>query len=133
MRGIITASLWPEPKPRKHLEDELQRAVATYLRWALPDDATFTHLPLGGQRHTKAAARLVGFGTKAGWPDLIIVFRGRALFIELKTLAGVLSDVQKQAHKKLSYCGADVMLCRSVPDVETQLRKAGVPLKARVC
>jgi hypothetical protein len=51
--------------------------------------------PSGGQRHTKAAARLVGLGVRAVVPDLALVHRGRSLFIELKTADGVLSEAQR--------------------------------------
>ena len=130
MSAVISASLLPDPPPRRHEEDDLQMAVVGFLRWSLPDDATFTHIPLGGQRHKRAAQRLVGLGTKAGWPDLLIVHQGRALFIELKAPGGALSAVQKQAIAKLIYCGAEVLVCRSVPEVEAALREAGVPLRA---
>lgn len=130
--SITTSSLLPEPAERQHLEDNLQRQVVSFLRWALPDDACFTHIPLGGQRHKRAAQRLVGLGTKAGWPDLLIVYRSKAYFIELKAPHGVLSAVQRQAIRKLIYCGAVVLVCRSLEDVEAGLREASVPLRASV-
>ena len=65
--GVVTSGrLLPDPPARRNDEEKLGRAVAQYLRFALPDDATFTHIPLGGQRHSRAAARLAGMGTKAG-------------------------------------------------------------------
>jgi hypothetical protein len=33
---------------------------------------------------------------------------------------------------KLNYCGANVMLCRSVDDVEAMLRECCIPLRASV-
>ena len=117
---------------RRHDEEDLQRDVVQFLRWALPDDAVAYHVPNGGPRHTKVAQRLVGQGLRAGIPDIAIVWCGRALFIELKTRTGVLSASQKQMHKKLTYCGAAVMVCRSQGDVEAGLRECGVPLRASV-
>ena len=122
----------PEPAPRRHEEDDLHRSVVQFLRIALPDDAVFYHVPNGGQRHNKAAARLVGLGVRAGVPDLAIVHHGRALFIELKTRTGRLSAAQKQMMQKLIHCGAEVMACRSVRDVEAALRECGVHLRATV-
>src|SRR5262245_24212042 len=117
--------------PRRHDEDDLQRAVVEYLRWCLPDDATYFAVPNGGQRHAKAAARLVGLGLRAGVPDLEIIHRGTPLFIELKTARGLLSEVQRQMHRKLAYCGAQTFVCRSLDCVEESLREMGVPLRGR--
>ena len=128
---IVTASLLPEPEPRAHEEDDLQRAVVQYLRWALPAHAEVFHIPNGGRRPLKQAARLVGLGLRAGIPDLCIVWRGRAYFIELKTKDGTPSAIQLQVHRKLIYCGCPVAVCRSVPEVEAWLRAQGMNLMAQ--
>jgi hypothetical protein len=125
------SGLWRDV-PRRHDEDDLQRAVVQYLRWSLPSDATAWHIPNGGQRHSKAAARLVGLGLVAGMPDLELLYRGHSIFLELKTKLGHASSVQRQQHRKLQYCGADVLVCRSLDAVETCLRELGVPLKGHV-
>lgn len=132
MSGVVTASLLPERVRRRHDEDDLQRAVVKFLRWSLPDNATFFHIPNGGQRHKRAAARLVGLGVRAGMPDLAIIADGRPLFIELKADAGRVSPAQMQMAMKLIYCGAEVLVCRSVEDVEHALSEAGVCLRGRV-
>jgi hypothetical protein len=115
---------------RRHEEETLQRAVIAYLRLALPHDGVAYAVPNGGLRSKKVAARLNGTGLVAGIPDIAVVYRGRALFIELKTRTGVVSAAQRETMHKLIYAGADVMLCRSVPDVEAALRECGVPLSA---
>jgi len=130
--SMVTASLLPEPPRRQHPEDDLQRACVQYLRVALPDDALYFHVPNGGQRHSRAAARLVGLGTRAGIPDLCVIYYGRLMCIELKARRGALSAVQRQMHVKLQHCGVLVLLCRSVADVELGLRTWGVPLRASV-
>jgi hypothetical protein len=119
-------------KPRAHLEDDLQRQVCQYLRWSLPADAEFFAVPNGGKRHSKAAARLVGQGVRAGLPDLCVVYRGATIFIELKTARGVLSEAQRQMHRKLGYCGCTVLVCRSLGGVECSLRELGLPLRGSV-
>jgi hypothetical protein len=116
--------------PRLHPEDDLQRAVVEYLRWALPDDALAFHIPNGGLRHKRAAARLAGLGLRAGMPDLCVVWRGLVLFIELKAPRGVLSAVQRQMKKRLEYCGCPIWVCRTVSQVEIVLRDFGLPLRA---
>ena len=130
--SVTTASLLPDPPRRNNAEEVLHRGVVRYLQWALPADATFYHVPNGGLRSKTAAARLVPLGTRAGIPDLAIVWKGRALFIELKAAKGALSAHQRQMIDKLIYCGAEVMCCRSLDGVECALRELGVPLRARV-
>lgn len=117
--------------PRNNDEEQLHRATWRYLQWSLPDDAVAYHPANGGLRHRKAAARMAGLGVVAGVPDLAIVWRGKALFIELKAGRGVVSAAQKSLHRKLVFCGAEVMTCRSVPEVEAALRECGVPLRGR--
>ena len=131
MTSIVTSSLLPDPPPRRHDEEDFQRAVIQYLRWSLPPDATAMAIPNGGLRHSRAAARLAGQGVVAGAPDLLVVYRGKALFLELKTPRGRLSEIQRQFHKKLHFCGAEVMLCTSLVEIEAALREIGVPLAAR--
>jgi len=130
---MLGADLFPRASRRRHDEDDLQRAVVKYLRWALPHNATFNAIPLGGLRHKRAAQRLVGLGTRAGWPDLEIVWHGHPpIFIELKTPKGALSMVQRQEIQKLIHCGAVVMVCRSLAEVEQGLRDCGMRLSASV-
>jgi hypothetical protein len=130
--GVITASLLPDKVRRRHDEDDLQRAAVRYLQVALPADAAFYHPANGGMRSRVAAARLKGLGVMAGVPDLAIVWRGRALFVELKAARGVLSAEQREMHRKLVYCGAEVITCKTLECIETALREIGVPLRGSV-
>ena len=134
-RAYRQAMPWAERLPtvkRNNEEELLQRSVMQYLIVALPPDAVAFAVPNGGLRSPREAARMKGMGVTAGIPDIAIVFRSRALFIELKGSRGVMSVAQRSMANKLHYCGAAVMLCRSVDDVEAQLREACVPLRASV-
>jgi hypothetical protein len=130
--SVATASLLPEPPRRRHEEDDLQRSVIQYLDLALGPDGVAYAIPNGGKRSKKEAARMKGLGVKAGIPDIGICFRGRALFIELKAPRGVVSQAQRDRCRELTYAGAAVCCCRSVPEVEAALREACVPLRATV-
>jgi VRR-NUC domain len=130
--AVATATLLPSPARRRHEEADLQRSVHQYLSWALPPDAVHYAVPNGLMRSQKARARAQGEGVMAGVPDLAIVHRGRALFVELKSGRGVMSPAQREMARRLNYAGAAVCCCRSVPEVEAALREACVPLRATV-
>lgn len=121
-----------EARQRKHLEDDLQEAVCTFLKWALPEDATYWAVPNGGLRHTREAQRMTRLGVRAGIPDLHIAFRGKLHCIELKAPRGTLSEVQVQTVEKLLKCGVPTIVCRSVEAVEQALRTWWIPLQAKL-
>ena len=134
-RAVRSPIVWSEyqaPPPRRHDEEDFQRDVCKFLPLALPVDAVFFAIPNGGLRSKKTAARLSGQGVRAGVPDLCICWRGRAYFLELKTTSGRMSVDQRNMARVLNYCGCPVMLCRSLPEVEAQLREATIPLRATV-
>lgn len=133
MSGVVTASLAPVRRvARRHDEDDLQRAVMVFLDWSLPPDAIAFAIPNGGKRSAREASRMRAQGVKAGVPDICVIHRGRAAFIELKAKRGVMSPIQRDMTRRLVYCGAAVCLCRSVIEVELSLREACIPLRARV-
>ena len=129
---VQPAELLPARAPRRQDELELQAAVMTFLAWALPPDAIANHSPGEGKRTRRAQADLRRSGYVSGWPDIEIIWRGRSLFIELKAKRGVLSAAQRETHRRLIYCGCEVCLCRSVPEVEQALREIGLPLRGSV-
>ena len=130
--SIATSSLLPDPPRRRNGEEILGRSVAKFLRFCLGEDTFWYHVPNGGQRHSRAAARLAGQGVKAGVPDICVIHRGKSYFIELKIDGGYLSAIQKQVHQALNRAGARVAVCRSAADVEHVLRAWGVPLLGRL-
>lgn len=117
---------------RRHDEADLQASVMQYLALALPDDAVAHHSPGEGKRTKRAQGELKRSGYQTGWPDVEIIWRGRVYFIELKAAQGVVRATQRAMWRRLEYAGAPVMLCRSLGEVERQLRDACVPLRAGV-
>lgn len=107
-------------------ERQLQSAVAEFLGWALPDGCYFTSIPGGDGRATRAP------GWRSGTPDLMILWRGRAIFIELKAPAGRLSDAQKDAALAITFAGGLAYSARSVEEVEELLRALQIPLRGKV-
>jgi len=119
------------PPRRADVEAQLQRAVAEYLDVALPADAVWTAIGHGGGGKTRGAI-LKGMGVKAGMPDIMIIWRGQVIFIELKAGRGGLSRAQKAFHDRLYLAGASITVCRCLSDVHVFLGTRGVPLRARV-
>lgn len=115
---------------RQQPEQALQRALVEYLDLALPDDALCFAIPNGGKRSKVVAALLKMTGVKAGIPDLCIVWRGRAIFMELKAARGYLSAEQRAMHAKLTFCGCEVWTVRSIEQAEYLLRSLQMPLQA---
>lgn len=124
----------PSGKKRAHPEHKLQTAVATYLWRVLAPPTFFTAIAHGGfslgdtpEQAKIRGARLKAAGLLAGVPDILIVHRGRACFLELKSETGTLSENQKTAHKWIITAGGVVAVCRSIDDVKAMLEVWGVP------
>lgn len=118
-------------KPRVQHEHALQAAAAAFLDLALPLDAVWTAIGHGGGGKARGR-QLKARGLKKGFPDHLIFYRNRLLFIEFKSSDGRLSDEQVEMHQRLRAAGAMVVTCRSVEEVEFELKMWNVPLRATV-
>lgn len=116
----------------KRPEDALQRQLAAYLDLALPYDACWFAVPNGGARAKKEAAILAGLGVKAGAPDIVVFWSGRAFAIELKAPRGRVSEDQEAMHQALRRAGVAVTVARSLDEALRWLASWGVPLKGRI-
>jgi hypothetical protein len=113
-------------------EAQLHTQVVNWLRMALPEGAVLNHSPAGiGQLGWKGKAAMKTHGYHAGWPDLEIIYRGRPIFIELKSKTGRVSAVQRICHHRLTLAGAVVTVCKSLGDVELFLGQL-MPLQAKL-
>lgn len=72
-------------------------------------------------------------GQEAGTPDLLVIMgRGRTLFVEVKRGAGQPTEVQKQRHRELRKLGHAVVVARSVEDfiqAEREVRESWTTAK----
>lgn len=72
---------------RNRPEEALQRQCVEWLRWALPPPPegpawTFVN---NGMKRTKAEAGIAkAMGQRAGWPDLLMIWRGTVICPEFK-------------------------------------------------
>jgi hypothetical protein len=107
-------------KRRGTPEADLQRAVVTALRFALPKDAIIHHcaneVTEAGPRGAKRQAILVGMGVHPGFADLMVLCAGRVLFLELKSLKGRLSPSQKAFRDAALAQGFNWALVRTLDD-----------------
>lgn len=100
-------------RPRQHLEDDEQALVIQWARmheFKYPALRYLFHVPNGGKRDAREAARLQAQGVIAGVADLVLPYPSReyhGLFIELKAEGGKLSENQRaflQAMVSRGYC-----------------------------
>lgn len=107
-------------KRRGTPEADLQRAVVTALRFALPKGAIIHHclneITEAGPRGAKRQAILVGMGVHPGFADLMVLCAGRVLFLELKSLKGQLSPAQEAFRDAAIAQGFGWGLVRSLDD-----------------
>ena len=102
----------------QHPESKLQQAVVKWFALQHKGIPMFA-IPNGGYRNKREAVRMISEGTLAGVPDLCIpVKKGQfgALYVELKTKTGKLTEQQKIVHQKLTNCGNFVAVCRSTEE-----------------
>lgn len=116
-------------RPRNKPEQNFHIQVADLLTRCLPKDALFHHSPNGGMRNVIEAVNFKKMGTKAGFPDIIIIYQRRAYFIELKAPGQYLSDEQRDIHARLQDCGAAVETCRTIEQIANRLHAWDIPFK----
>ena len=111
-------------------EGPIHRAILAMLDRLLPDDAVVHHSPnevdMQGPKVAKAIAKARVLGTVKGWPDIEIIWRGRAYFIEVKAPKGTVQDSQARCHAILAVAGCPVIIARSADEAEAALRDLGV-------
>mgnify|MGYP003625222010 FL=1 len=107
-------------------ENQIQRQIKQYLDIVLLADSFWTAINPIPSKSIIAAANSKAMGMKAGVPDLLILHKGRTIWIEVKKEGGYLSRKQKEVHEKIAMAGGDVFTARSVEDVQKLLQKWGV-------
>lgn len=114
----------------RHLEENLQAACVKWFRLQYPQyDGLLFHVPNGGRRNLKEAARLKAEGVVPGVADLLLLVPNAkvnwhyedvsgyaGLCIEMKTAKGHQSPVQKEWQKKVEEFGYRYAVCRSLDE-----------------
>jgi hypothetical protein len=115
-----------------YLEHMMQQTLTVFLGRALPPEVAWTSVDPATDQHMDAEAgkRRKDRGIKPGWPDVQFIFEGRFYGIELKVGNGTQSDNQILRQGEIEQAKAPYAICRSVEEVECQLRAWGIPMRA---
>ncbi len=89
----------PKKEPRQYNESETQKRVVHWLRQR--PEWMVLRLENAAKRSMGAAARDKAMGMCTGAPDLILLYRNRLVWLELKSDKGKLSAEQRQCHAEL--------------------------------
>ena len=102
--------------PNNPSEATIQSYIVEELRKRLPKSvvASVPNETRGGDwRAVNEQQRKRGMGLYVGFPDLIVMWRGQVVLVEVKAKRGKVTDNQKAAHALLDENGFDVRVLRS--------------------
>ena len=104
-------------KRQEQPEESLRTAVLAYLSEALPPTAFFCVFPTktGGLFH---GLKMRELGVRPGFPNLLVLYGGRAFCIELKTDAHLLEPSQRDCYAALQDARIPIVVARSLGDVQ---------------
>lgn len=114
----------------RHPEADIQRDIVQWLRAVLPPGdlvhCSANEVRGGGARARMQQAVNVGMGVLPGFSDLLVLARGRILFLEVKSRAGTQSGPQRRFQETVEKHGHSYGLVRSVDDARAFLATQGV-------
>ena len=126
-------------RKRSNAEDQLQASICSYLRKALPAGSLFHSIPNGAFLAGKDAtargqqmAKLKWTGLLPGAADLFVMWNGRGIYLEVKTVSGRLQDTQRAFCDSVMAAGGFYAVVRSIDETEAVLRNVGVPMRGSV-
>lgn len=119
-------------KKLKRPEQALQIAAIKFLELAAPADLFFTAINPIPNKSPIVAALSKAMGLRPGVADLLFIYEGRPLFIEMKAKGGSESDSQEATRGLAERARTQTVICRSIEEMESRLRFFGVPLRATV-
>lgn len=122
-----------KPTLRKRHNNEESRSQQALIAWwnvacknyKIPE-SNLVSFPNGGARSALTGFLMKKEGARKGVPDLVLLYKTErygALFIEIKTSAGRLSEDQIKFHKNLTDFGYKVVVSRSSRDAIDEIKK----------
>lgn len=118
----------------KRPEEAIHRAIAEWLQWAVPpppDGPAWFHPPNGGGRSKAEAGIFKAMGVKPGVPDLVFIWKGSAIGVEIKPPKQGLTGSQPERHLEWTLAGAVMTVVHSIDELAEFLPTHGVPVRAR--
>lgn len=97
---------------RSNAEDRLQMAVVTLLKRVGKPGLFWFHVPNEGKRSVVTGSRNKAMGVVRGVPDLVLIWRGRSIGLELKTEKGRITEDQKLVQEAWTLAGGLYKVCR---------------------
>lgn len=136
MSALTLADLKPKRASNRKEERRTQKAIAEFLDRVLPPEIPWTAinpntmpLPVSvGKNHKD-------MGVKRHWPDILILWQRRAILLEAKrpadlvSKAGTATKEQRNLHDLLRGQGCIVAVVEGIDDVREILAVVGVPTR----
>ncbi len=119
---------------RRDPEGQLQRSIVEWLGWAVPPHPLgpwWTAVNPVSFKSEAVAGKSKAMGMKPGVPDMVFVWRGRPIWVELKAPKGTVTTVQEQVHEAITVCGGVVAVVRSIDQLAGLFETVGIPMRAR--
>lgn len=110
-------------------ESDIQILVADWLRlYESARDFIFFSVPNEGLDRASPArlAKLKRMGLRPGVADIVIIWHGRAYFLELKTATGKQSEHQSAFQADCFYAGAEYGLAHSFEEAQKIVKEWGI-------
>ncbi len=110
----------------KRPEQAIQRAVFQHLAARSMPGVLAWHPFSGGKRSPIEAAIYKGLGARAGFPDVMVLYRSQTFGLELKAPGGRVTPVQRQVMNEMEIAGARTAVAYDIDEALTTLEFWGV-------
>ena len=119
---------------RESPERDFQRLLVKHLAAAFGPRVFWTHFPNGtfrgrGKQGAIRGAQLKALGVKSGCPDILIIFDGKAHWLELKAGRNSESEAQLDTIYDLKIAGSPTATVRTLAEAFHAIDKWGIPCR----
>jgi hypothetical protein len=112
----------PKPKKMRQYQESVdQKAVVKWLRER--PDWMVIRCENAAKRTPSQAARDKALGMEPGAPDLFLIHKRWPVFLEMKSIGGVVSEAQTAVHNELAHRGMCVLVAFGSEDAIRQLEE----------
>ena len=98
-------------------ESMIQKSIMDLLKWKADTNLLY-HFRAGSGKVRLANGKHFHTG-RPGCPDIMVLFEGRYIGLEVKTKTGKQSENQNEAEADIKRCGGEYYIVRSVADVKS--------------